>query len=476
MTRCHAGFSQIDITPPVGGTSPFGAAIVGVHLPLQARVAILDDGERRVVLVSLDLTFLPNEAATGLRGATAHAAGVAPNNVLLGCTHTHSGVRVWEAGDESAAYLETLRSRLVECARSAAARLEPVALRVGREPAPGVTLNRRAVYSSGAAETEGPIWVDDFVGLEGPADEDLQLLVATRPDGRVAGGIVSFASHPGVMVFEPFLSSDFPGALSAELEKRHGGTFLFLQGTSGDLNPACWGEWAATPGWDGSYPDIASGDPAPWDGASVVKDMTAALSSAADRALAAAEPVQERGIRSATEVLSIERQWPSREQRDLAAWFLEQDPSTVDLDDFDRRLSGKSFAQRANSAQFQHHRARTVLDLWHELQGAQPNAPSQQVEVQAIAIGNVALVAFPGELFAEYGLRIKAASPFATTFVCGVSNGLIAGAYVPTPVAFEHGGFSAYGVGNLVVEAGDALTTSALRLLQKLASEAEQRQ
>jgi neutral ceramidase len=468
MTRFRAGFTQIDITPPVGGVQAvLSVATVGVHLPLQARVTILDDRDRRVVLVALDLPSLPTKAVPGLRGATADAAGAAPNDVLLSCTHTHNGPYSPVIDDEAAAYLETLRTRLVECVQSAAGRLEPVALRVGSAPSPGTTLNRRAVYSSGAAEVQGPRWVDEFVGVEGPTDEELQLLVATRPDGLVLGGIVGFASHPGIMVWEPVWSADFPGALSAELEERHGGTFLFLQGASGDLDPACWAEWAATPGYDGSYP--APGEPTPWDGATLVKEMAAALASAADRALAAAEPVQECGVRSATEVLSIERQWPTQEQRDLAAWFLEQDPSTVDLDDFDRKLSGKSFAPRVNTAHFQQWHARTVLDLWDELQSAQPNAPSQQVEVQAIVVGNVALVAFPCELFAEYGLQMKAASPFATTFVCGISNGIIEGNYVPTPVALEHGGFSAYGLGNLVVEAGDALTTSALRLLRELA-------
>ena len=205
------------------------------------------------------------------------------------------------------------------------------------------------------------------------------------------------------MIWEPLWSADFPGALSADLKRRHGGTFLFLQGASGDLAAPCWAEWAATPGYDGSPP--GPGEPAPWDGATVVQDMAAALCSAASRALAVAEPVQEHGVHSATEVLSIERQWPSREQRDLAAWFLEQDPSTVDLDDFDRRLSGKSFALRINAAPRQQEHARTVLRLWDERESAQPNTPIQQVEVQAIAIGNVALVAFPCELFVETDSR-----------------------------------------------------------------------
>ena len=51
-------------------------------------------------------------------------------------------------------------------------------------------------------------------------------------------------------------------------------------------------------------------------------------------------------------------------------------------------------------------------------------------EVQAIRIGDFVLVTFPGEAFAEVGLRIKKRSPMPKTFVAGYSNGWIG--YAPT--------------------------------------------
>ena len=53
-------------------------------------------------------------------------------------------------------------------------------------------------------------------------------------------------------------------------------------------------------------------------------------------------------------------------------------------------------------------------------------------EVQAIRIGDFVLVTFPGEPFAEIGLRIKKTVAFPKTFVAGYSNGELAGDYAPT--------------------------------------------
>ena len=54
---------------------------------------------------------------------------------------------------------------------------------------------------------------------------------------------------------------------------------------------------------------------------------------------------------------------------------------------------------------------------------------------QQIAIGDFVLVTFPGELFAEVGLRIKQRSPTPHTFVAGYSNGHQG--YAPTADSYE---------------------------------------
>jgi len=78
-------------------------------------------------------------------------------------------------------------------------------------------------------------------------------------------------------------------------------------------------------------------------------------------------------------------------------------------------------------------------------------------------------VAFPVELFSDFGRRVKVGSPFPDTFIATLANGWHG--YAPTLEAFSHGGYElrfAY-PSRLAPEAGDRMTNAALELLRRLA-------
>ena len=60
-------------------------------------------------------------------------------------------------------------------------------------------------------------------------------------------------------------------------------------------------------------------------------------------------------------------------------------------------------------------------------------------EVQAIRIGELGIVTNGAEFFCQLGLDIKAASPFARTWVVSLANDWIG--YVPTASAYYAGGY-----------------------------------
>lgn len=91
------------------------------------------------------------------------------------------------------------------------------------------------------------------------------------------------------------------------------------------------------------------------------------------------------------------------------------------------------------------------------------------VEVQAVLLGDVAVVAYPVELFTAFGRRLKAQSPFPDTFVATLANGWHG--YAPTVEAFTRGGYEPFLAyqSRLVSEAGELMTDAALGLLERLA-------
>ena len=120
---------------------------------------------------------------------------------------------------------------------------------------------------------------------------------------------------------------------------------------------------------------------------------------------------------------------------------------------------------RVERAQRQLNEADAAGDTWEKFQAGarlrrfadlleqwkQPVDPSPaKVEVQALRIGELAVVAMPGEPFAEIGAAVRKGSPFAFTMFCGYSDGA-GGDYMPTADEYGHGGYeverSPYGPG-----------------------------
>jgi neutral ceramidase len=105
-------------------------------------------------------------------------------------------------------------------------------------------------------------------------------------------------------------------------------------------------------------------------------------------------------------------------------------------------------------------RARRILDC--ALREGRPH----EVEMQVITLGrDVAWVSWPGEIFVELGLSVKAGSPFAHTYNVELANGTIG--YIPNKSAYPEGNYEVVNA-RVVAGSGELLVTSALRQLAEL--------
>lgn len=457
----RVGFSQVNITPEPG--LPMAGMLrppkaQGAQWPLFGRVTVLDDGVRRAAVVCLDLLALMPQTVAELRQAMAAGTDIEPAAIMITCTHTHRGPYTVPVMDEEAnfAYLDLLRERLVGAMIEALAARQPAQLKVGLADAPGWTFNRRPIYRTDMGEqvgTQGPLWVEHFSRMEGPVDSELQVLLAEDMEGKTLGGLVNYACHTTVMGGEPFYSADYAGELTEVLAARYGGIFGFLQGAAGNL-------WVRDQSHD--HPWVESGP-------AYNRQMGSALADKAGEALARAHSLEDGPVRMARRVLRIPQRRPTAEQVALAKWYLEEAPEDIDHDEFIRRIYGHPYAFYSNGPVVEEWFARETIGMWEWQRRAGTRELYEDVEVQVIAIGNVAIAGFPAEYFTEFGLRTKAGSPFAHTLVAELANGWHG--YVPTEEAFAHGGYEAR-LGfqsRLAPEAGDRMCEAALELLAELA-------
>ena len=102
-----------------------------------------------------------------------------------------------------------------------------------------------------------------------------------------------------------------------------------------------------------------------------------------------------------------------------------------------------------------------------------PGWRSSPGEVWAMRVGDCAVVGTPGEVFSEIGMRVRSASPFATTLFAGYCQGILG--YVATAEEHPYGGYepavAQRGYDHpapFAPETADLLVTTSLELLAEL--------
>jgi hypothetical protein len=469
------GVAEIDITPAPGlprAGMPNPQPGQGTAWPLMARCFVFDDGSLRAAVIVLDLLGVSSKTVRELRAAISPGTGLAAENIFIACTHTHWGPHTVAIMDEDADwdYIDLLRARLVECAARAVATLRPAVLKSARINAQGWAFNRRPIFHTSMGEqvgTQGPHWIEEFIRMEGPDDPELGVLLVEVASGEVLGGLVNFACHTTIGPDRPDYSADYPGPLCEYLGQELGGIFGFLQGCAGNI----W-QMNMTRKREVTYVE---------NGSEFTRKMGVGLAKKAIEALKNAHTVEGDRLRVARSVLPILQRRPTKEQIRLAKAFIERGERKINLQEHMEAIYGHKFTFFSDLSHIQESDiqggilwqedwfARGLLGLWEAQRRADTREVIEEVEVMALAVGDVALVGYPVEYFCEYGLQTKERSPFRQTFVSELANGWHG--YVPTREAFQYGGYEPRlgDASRLVEEAGDRMVETGLDLLRDLA-------
>jgi hypothetical protein len=208
----------------------------GVHDDLHVKALVLDDGEKRIALLSLDLIYLYAQWVDAIKRA---AVGFDPRNVVVTCTHTHSApCTIGIFGPQGKAinldYVSWVIGRSLQAIGQAAAHLRPAKIAFGAADLQITTEQREGkperVMANVAHNWHNPGVFDPSVAV---------MLVKDATSGENIATMVNFGSHPDALPeTSTVVSSDWAMYLYRDVSKALGGVTLFINGACGGIEPA----------------------------------------------------------------------------------------------------------------------------------------------------------------------------------------------------------------------------------------------
>lgn len=437
-----AGCCKIDITPqtgtPIGGNIRQDNRSKGVHDPLYANFLYLNVGRHALLFIGLDLIGIFASFGRLIKEGIRERTGILPESIILFATHTHSGPDVMEAFKDEydplvISYIEELTRKVIEGAVLCTDNVWEAAVGIGKGYEDALSFNRRIMMQDGTLRMnwEG-LDPSQVKSAAGPIDPDVFVISVADERRAIRSILVHFTLHTAVLVGKDgLISRDYVHSLTERLEHRFGRdtVVLFANGAEGDINHID----ISNPG---QARDFGEAERIGSRLAGRVLDVLPTLKySAALRLKSVSKPVLLPRRR-----ITEEQVWHALQLLENAGWSI---PSLLD------GVPDEAYAKE-------------ILIL------SQHKAEFLQTELQAVQIGDHALLSLPCELFAELGLAIKERSPYLHTLIVGMANDYIG--YVPTERAFEEGGYEikTARTSQLTPQAGELIVRESIGLLNGL--------
>lgn len=466
------GWASRDITPdrPVNLQGQFPMRISkGIKDPLTVTALALAAGgssKEAVIFVSCDVSRVPAQLFDKCRAAVrAKASEIDADQIIINATHTHTAPQLAEhwyppvpAGVMTPEeYAELFIKQMAEAAAEAWANRQAGGISFGLGTAV-VGHNRRATYFNELNSSRIGLVMDgrtkqcgdtndrQFSHIEGYEDHYVNLLYTWDENKQLTGIVVNLACPSQETEGDYYVSADFWHEVRTEIRKRQGQRLFILPQCSaaGDQSPhRLW------------YKE-AEQRMLKLRGLNMREEIGRRVANAVDDVLPPARQAVQTEIRLARMVKKIElpRRMITAQEADAVRSDLAKLEEATPEEKNDKTYGARIW------------RCRRALERY-EMQKENPKIP---MELHGVRLGDAAFITSRFEYFLDFGVRIKARSPAAQTFIIQLTADKYgSGTYLPTERAMAGKGYSGGVYDNEVgPEGGQVIVEETVKVLKEL--------
>ncbi|MBM3762256.1 MAG: hypothetical protein FJW36_18655 [Acidobacteria bacterium] len=428
----RAGAATSDITPPVGAPLAgyfVNRASTAVHDPLLARALVLETDGTMLVLITCDLTNMPQGIADQARAKIAERLKISPFNVMVTASHTHTAPVILSGWSRYALegemqriameYAASLPLRIAASAEQASAKLRPARLSASIGQERSLAFYRRFRMKDGTIGWNPGKLNTNIVEPVGQIDPAVPLVYVEGEDGQAIAAYVNYAVHLDT-VGGTEMSADFVYSLSEALKVARGSQIvtLFSMGTSGNINHI--------------DTTVGRSQKGHREAARLGTTLAAAVLKAAEELV----PIMSPRLSAKSERVTLDSVVPTAPEFAEAQAMDGRSGATVPL------------AKRARTLEIKSREGKPFL-----------------AEVQVLRAGaDLVWVGLPGEIFVELGVDLKKRAPCRFTVIATQSNAALG--YVPHREAYPQGNYEVVSA-RVAAGSGEKLVDTALRMINE---------
>lgn len=472
MKRLYAGFCEGDITPkdPVLLCGQFGQRVSKyVESPLKANACAITKENESVILVGCDLVEITDKLLVAVREEVGKRCPEIPKEALvIGAIHTHTATdyddttekQLWgcESFFKNGAYVERdpnphmsrkdalayTASTIADTVVRAWERRAPVSV-AGALGRASTGHCRRVVYKDGHCELYGEVHREDFSHFESGEDSGVDLLYFFDEGKKPIGVVAAVACPAQTQEFGRYISADVWHPVREFTKARLGEDFV----TVGFCAAAgCQSPVDLVREDLGLEPSMRTPEGTTLLGRRISDAIVGELANAKERANDDVPFLHKK------EILQLPLRKTTKEEADAARAFIENFLAENDKQVYSVLDAVKLYDPSYTVTRYEQQQKNDIV----------------QTEIHAVRIGEIAIVTNPFELFLDYGIQMKVHAKTKHLFVVQLTNGSLA--YLPTKIAEQGGGYSAFlASGTVGHEGGEILVKESVKLVNSIFDE-----